>query len=143
MPNFHCWLNPVASSSSLFICLLKLDKYRDNSCFGWEIYLIFLEIPRMFVHYFLMLKNFLYVCQWVSSLTSFLKLCHYRDISCSGWDIYLNDFGEIPGMFVHYFQIFRNILYVCHSVSWLTSFLKLDKYRNVSWSGWDIFLKFL
>ena len=96
----------------------------------------------MFVHYFLMLKNFLYVCQWVSSLTSFLKLCHYRDISCSGWDIYLNDFGEIPGMFVHYFQIFRNILYVCHSVSWLTSFLKLDKYKDISSSIWDIFLKY-
>ena len=35
-----------------------------------------------------------------------------------------------------------NFLYVCQSVSWLTSLLKLDKYRDISSSGWDTFLKF-
>ena len=32
-------------------------------------------------------------------------------------------------------------LYVCQSVSWLTLLLKLDKYRDTSSSGRDIFLK--
>ena len=34
-----------------------------------------------------------------------------------------------------------NFLHVCQSVSWLTSLLKLDKYRDISNSRWDIFLK--
>ena len=46
-------------------------------------------------------------------------------------------------MFVHLFQINLNFLYVCQSVSWLTSLRKLDKYRDISSSGSDIFLKFL
>ena len=33
-------------------------------------------------------------------------------------------------------------LFVCQFVSWFTSSLKLDKYRDISSSGWDIFLKF-
>ena len=45
-----------------------------------------------------------------------------------------------PGMLVHKLQITLNFLYVCQSVSWLTSLLKLDKYRHISSSGWDIFL---
>ena len=45
-------------------------------------------------------------------------------------------------MFVHLFQIILNFLYVCQSVSWLTSLLKLQKYSNISTSGRDIFLKF-
>ena len=45
-------------------------------------------------------------------------------------------------MLVHYFQIILNFLYVCQSVSWLTSLLKLDKYRDISIFGWNIFLKF-
>ena len=32
--------------------------------------------------------------------------------------------------------------YVCQTVSWLTSLLKLNKYRDISSSGWDILLKF-
>ena len=36
-----------------------------------------------------------------------------------------------------------NCLYVCQSVSWLTSLLKLHKYSNISTSGRDMFLKFL
>ena len=50
--------------------------------------------------------NFFHVCQSVSWLTCLLKFDKYRDISSSGWDIFLKYFGEIPGMFLHYFQIF-------------------------------------
>ena len=46
------------------------------------------------------------------------------------------------GVLVHYFQIILHFLYVCQSVSWLTSLLKLNKYRDISSSGWDIFLIF-
>ena len=35
-----------------------------------------------------------------------------------------------------------NFLCVCQSVSWPVSLLKLVKYRDISSSGWDIFLKF-
>ena len=45
-------------------------------------------------------------------------------------------------MFVHLFNIVVNFLYVCQSVSWFTSLLKLFKYRDISSSGRDIFLKF-
>ena len=61
----------------------------------------------------------------------------------SGWDIFLNNFVDIPKIFLDYLQIISNFLYVCHSVSWLTSLQKLDKCRDNSCSGWDIFLKFL
>ena len=86
--------------------------------------------------------NFLYVCQSVSCLTSLLKLDKYGDISCSWWDIFLNFFGDIPEMSLHFFQIITNFLYVCQYVSWLTFLLKSDKYRDISCSGWDIFLNF-
>ena len=56
--------------------------------------------------------------------------------------IFLNFFGGIPWMFLHQFQIILNFLYVCQSVSCLTFLLKLDKYRHISSSVWDIFLKF-
>ena len=65
--------------------------------------------------------KFLYVCQFI--LTAF--------------------FLEISGMLTSQFQIILNILYVCHSVSCLTSLLKLYKYRDNSSAGWYIFLKFL
>ena len=32
--------------------------------------------------------------------------------------------GDIPGKFLHYFQIITNLSYVCLAVSWLTSLLK-------------------
>ena len=86
--------------------------------------------------------NFLYVCQSVSWLTSLLKLDKYRDISTSRLYIFLELSGYIPGIRVHYFQIILNFLYVCKSVSWLTSLLKLDKYKDISSSGSDIFLQF-
>ena len=73
---------------------------------------------------------------------NFLIKIRQRDISSSGWDIFLKFFGDIPGMLVHHFQIILNFLYVSQSVSWLTSLLKIHKYRDLSSSGWDIFLKF-
>ena len=96
----------------------------------------------MFEHLFQMILNFMYVCQSVSWLTSLLKLYKYRDISSSGRDIFLKFSGDIPRMNLHQFQIILNFLYVCQSVSWLTSLLKLYKYRVTASSGRDIFLKF-
>ena len=46
-----------------------------------------------------------------------------------------------PGMQVYYYQIILNFLYAYQYVSWLTSLQKLDKYRDISSSGWYIFLK--
>ena len=69
------------------------------------------------------------------------QLTKLFNIFGSGWDIFLKSFGDIPKMFVHYFQILVNFLYVCHSVILLTSLLKLDKYRDIFSSGWYIFLK--
>ena len=133
----------VCQSVSWLTSLLKLDKYRDISSSGWDIFPKFFgDIPGMLVHQFQIIPNFLYVCQSVSWLTHLLKLDKYRDISSSAWDIFLNFFGDISGMLVHYFQIILNFLYVCQSVSWLTSLLKLDKYKDISSSGWDIFLNF-
>ena len=78
-----------------------------------------------------------FVCPWVhaSSLTNLVIK------SGSGRDIFLKSFDDISGMFQHLFQIILNFLYVCQSISWLTSLLKIDKYRDISGSGWDISLK--
>ena len=133
----------VCQSVSWLTSLLKLDKSRDISCSGWDVVLKFLgDIPGMFIHYFQIIINFVYVCQSVSWLTSLLKLDKYRDISCSWWNIFLNFFGHIPEMFVHLFWILRNFLYVCQSISWLTNLLKLGQYGDISCPGWDIFLKY-
>ena len=80
----------------------------------------------MLVHYFQSILNFLYVCQAISWLISLLNLDKYRDLFSFGGDIFLIFFGGIPGIFEHLFQIVVNFLYVCQSVSWLTSLLKLD-----------------
>ena len=69
------------------------------------------------------------------------KSDQFRNISSSGSDIFLKSFGDIPGMFLHYIQKYQNFLYLCQFAIWLTSLLKLDKYRFISRSGWDIFLK--
>ena len=63
------------------------------------------------------------------------------DISSSGWDKFLTLFGDIPGIFLDYFQIILNFLYVCQSVSQLTLLRKLCQYKDISSSGWGIFLK--
>ena len=97
----------------------------------------------MFIHLFQIILYFMYICQSFSWLTFLLKFDKYRDISSSGSDIFLQFFGEISGMLTRQFQIILNFLYVCQSVSWLTSLLKLYKYRDNFSSGRDIFLKFL
>ena len=97
----------------------------------------------MFLHLLKIILNFLYVSQSVSGLTSLLKICKYRDISCSCRDMFLKFCVDIPGMLVHQFQNNMNFLHVCQSVIWPTSLLKLDNYRDISSSGWDIFLKFV
>ena len=109
----HSWevFTPFPNNQNFFVCqsvswltsLLKLDKYRDIFCPGWDIFLNFFgDIPEMFLHFYQMLTNFLYVCQLVSWLTCLLKLFHYRDISCPRWDIFLNFFGDIPEMSLHF-----------------------------------------
>ena len=115
----------VCRSVSWLTSLLKADKCRDISQFRMR-YLpeSFLDIPGMFVHYFQIITNFLFVCQSYSLLISLLKIDQYRDISCPGWDIFLKIFWDIPGMFLHYFTIIANFLYVSQSFSWLTSSLK-------------------
>ena len=121
----------------------QLTKLFDIFASGWHIFLkSFGDIPRMFLHYFQIIPYFLYVCQAVSWLTFLLKLYKYRDFSSSVWDIFLKFFGGIHGIFVHLFQIILNFLYVCQSVSWLTSLVTLYKYRDISSSGRYIFLKF-
>ena len=49
---------------------------------------------------------------------------------------------DIPLMPAYLFKMTLNLLYVGQSISWLTFLLKLDQYRNISSSGWGIFLKF-
>ena len=49
--------------------------------------------------------------------------------------------GDIPELFVHFYQIITYFLYVCQSVSGITHLLKLGQYRDISGSGWDNFLK--
>ena len=83
---------------------------------------IFRDISWMFVHHFQIITNFLSVCLSVSWLTYFLKLCQYRDISLPVWNIFLNFFGDIPWMFLHYFQIIIKIL-VCLLVLYLAYIL--------------------
>ena len=134
----------VSQSVSLLTSVLKLDKCLDIYSSGWDISLKFFgDIPGMLVHYFQIILNFLYVSQSVCLLTFILKLYKCRDIYSSGWDIFLKFFGDIPGMLVHQFQIIPNFLYVCQSVSWLTHLLKLDKYKDISSSGWDLIVNFL
>ena len=87
--------------------------------------------------------NLLDVCKSVSCLISLLKLDKYGDISFSWWDLFLKFFGDIPEVFLHYFQTLIQFLYVCQSISWLTSLLKWGQYRDISSSEWEIFLKFL
>ena len=83
---------------------------------------IFRDISWMFVHHFQIITNFLSVCLSVSWLTYLLKLCQYRDISLPVWNIFLNFFGDIPWMFLHYFQIIIKIL-VCLLVLYLAYIL--------------------
>ena len=99
----------VCQSVNWLTSLLKLDKYGDISCSGWD-------IPRMISHYFQIVRKICYVCQSISWLTSLLKFDKCRNISCSGWVILLKIFGDIPRIFSHYLKIIINFLYVCQSI---------------------------
>ena len=77
----------------------------------------------MLVYEFQTILLFLYVCQSVSLFTFLLKLHKYWDISSSGWDIFLKFLGEIPGLLAGQLQTILSFLYVCQSVSWITSLL--------------------
>ena len=124
------------------VCV-QLTKLLNIFGSGWDISLksfgdiptIFVHYCQIIVHYFQIILKFLYVCLSVHWLTSLLKLDKYRDISCSWWYIFLNFFGGISGIFLHYFQIISNFLYVCQSISWPTSLLILGQYREISCSG--------
>ena len=83
---------------------------------------------------------YLVLSEWVS-VSVCAQLTKLFNIFGSGWHIFLKSFGDIPRMFVNYFQIILKFLYVCLSVHWLTSLLKLDKYRDISCSWWYLFLK--
>ena len=93
----------------------------------------FKDNPGMFIHNLQIITNFLFVCQSFSWLTSLMKLGQYRDISCPGQDIFLKTFGGNPGMFLHYFKIITNFLYVCQSFSWLTSLFYFDTMKMKAW----------
>jgi len=75
----------VRQSVRWLTALLKLDKYRDMSTYGWDILLEFFgDIHEMLVHYFQIILNYFYVCPSVSWLIFLLKLDKYVDISSSG-----------------------------------------------------------
>ena len=83
-----------------------------------------------------------FVCLSLCFLAHFFpEITQILDISWSGWYIFL--IFKIHSFDVHLFKLFLSFLYVCQSVSWLTLLLKLDKYRDISSSGWDIFRKFV
>ena len=57
--------------------------------------------------------------------------------------MFLKFFEGFPGVFLKWIQLILNFLYVCQSVSWLPYLRKLCQERDISSSGWYIFLKFL
>ena len=131
----HYWDDgtPFQNNSEFLVCLsvclsayfLTKLRQRDISSSGWDIFLkVFGDILKMLVHWFQIILNFLYKCQSISWLTSLLRLEVFKGVSSSGWDIFLKFFGDNPWMLVHYIQIILNFVYVCLSVSWLTSLLK-------------------
>ena len=80
------------------------------------------------------------VCLSVWQLAYFLAEIRKRHISSSGWYIFLEFLGDIHVMLVHWFQIITNFVYVCQSGSWNTSLLKSEKFRDISSSGWYMYL---
>ena len=60
--------------------------------------------------------NFLCFCQSVSWFNFLLKYVN-RDISSSWGDIFLNFLGDIPSIYLEFFQIIMDFLYVCQSLS--------------------------
>ena len=69
------------------------------------------------------------VCLTVCWFAYFLTKLRQREMSSTVCYIDLKLFGGFLGMFLHYIQIILNFFYVCQSVIWLTSLLKLHKVR--------------
>ena len=88
----------------------------------------FWDIPELFVHFYQIITNFLCVCQSISWIPYLLKLGQYGDISCSRWDVFHKFLGDIPWMFLHYFQINTNYLY---AVSLLVDLLPYWNKTNI------------
>ena len=66
----------VCQSVSWLTSLLKLGLYGYNSISGWDIILkMVMDISGMFVQKIKIILKFLYVCQFLSCLTSSLKKC--------------------------------------------------------------------
>ena len=86
-------------------------------------------------YFWIIYKSFQISWISVSLLVGLLKLGLHRYNSISGWDIFLKFSGRFPGVFVYYIQIILNFLYGRHSVSWLTSLLKLCQYRDICSCG--------
>ena len=132
--------NYVCQSVGWLTSLLKLDRYRDISSSGWDIFLIFLgDNLGMLVHLLQMILNVMYVCQSVCLLTSWPKLnkgispvldeIYFWFLLIYYWDVSTlapND-SEFP---------------VCLSVCLFPYCLTKIRQRDISSSGWDIFLEF-
>ena len=133
---------PLPNFTLLGVSFSPLPRNGQNMI--WMIYLLenFVEIPGILVQYLHFIRIILFVLQSASWLTSLLKLGKYRDVSCPGWDIFFKYFGDLPGMFFTLFLKIKIFLYVCLSVSWLTSLLKLGQYRDISSSRRVILLIF-
>ena len=109
----------VCQSVSLLTSLLVLWKYRDIFSSACHIFLkIYGDIPWVFLHKFKITLNIWFICHSVRYFAYLLILGQCRDSSCSGWDIFLKFYGDIPGIFLHYFKIISIFLSVCQSVSW-------------------------
>ena len=102
---------------------------------------IFLDIPRIHLDYLQIILTSLFVCQSVSWLTLLLILGHNREIFFLDKISFRIFLGDIPWMLLHYFKIILNLMFVCQSVSLLTSLPKLDKYRENFSSRRHIFFK--
>ena len=92
------------------------------------------HIREMFVHM---------SCMSVSSLVSLLPYWNYTTIGIYP-DLDEISFWNLLETFMGFYTLVPNIsnfLYVCQSVSWLTSLLILDKEGGISNSGWGNFLK--
>ena len=77
---------------------------------------------------------FLISCMSVSPLVSLLPYWNQANTGITPVlnEIYFWIFGDIPKICVHFFKIDTNFLYVCQSITWLTSLLKLGYYKDIS-----------
>ena len=142
--------------NSLYVCLVVswLTSLQKSGLQGYLLFWMrcfsyfFVHISGMLVHQFKILVS-LFVCQLAYFITENRLIKVYLQfwmiyLSENFWRLswnkflmsYLTEFlGHLPGMFVQQIKIIPNFLYVCQSVSWLTSLLKLGYYGDISSSG--------